>query len=59
VFGAPYSQFIDHILVSHSLLPMLASPGFEQLRLDTREATQYRLSDHCPVSVLLSTSDSL
>jgi endonuclease/exonuclease/phosphatase family metal-dependent hydrolase len=59
VFGAPYSEFIDHILVSHSLLPTLASPGFEQLRLDTHEATQYRLSDHCPVSVLLSAPDSL
>jgi endonuclease/exonuclease/phosphatase family metal-dependent hydrolase len=59
VFGAPYTQFIDHILVSHSLLPSLAAPGFEQLRLGNHEATHYRLSDHCPVSVLLSTPDSV
>jgi endonuclease/exonuclease/phosphatase family metal-dependent hydrolase len=59
VFGAPYTQFIDHILVSHTLMPRLQAPGFEQLRFDPAESTQYRLSDHCPVSVLLSTNPAL
>lgn len=59
VFGAPYTQFIDHILVSQSLVPRLQSPRFEQMRFEPLEATQYRLSDHCPVSVILSTTHSL
>jgi exonuclease III len=59
VFGAPYTEFIDHILVSQSLLPRLHSPAFGQLRFEPHEATQYRLSDHCPVSVNLSPSHSL
>jgi endonuclease/exonuclease/phosphatase family metal-dependent hydrolase len=59
VFGAPYTAFIDHILVSQTLLPRLNSPAFEQLRFEPHEATQYRLSDHCPVSVMLSTTHSL
>jgi endonuclease/exonuclease/phosphatase family metal-dependent hydrolase len=59
VFGAPYTEFIDHILISHPLLPRLHGPGFEQMRFESTEALSYRLSDHCPVSVLVSTTDAL
>jgi endonuclease/exonuclease/phosphatase family metal-dependent hydrolase len=59
VFGAPYSEFIDHILVSQPLLPRLHGHGFEQMRFEPGEASRYQLSDHCPVSVLISTPDSL
>lgn len=59
VFGAPYGAFIDHILVSQNLMPQLHSPAFRQMRFESREATQYRLPDHCPVSVILSLSNSL
>jgi endonuclease/exonuclease/phosphatase family metal-dependent hydrolase len=59
VFGAPYTEFIDHILVSRTLLSRLHSPAFEQMRFRAAESTQFRLSDHCPVSVLLSPTHTL
>jgi endonuclease/exonuclease/phosphatase family metal-dependent hydrolase len=59
VFGAPYGDFIDHILVAQSLLPRLHTEGFRQMRFQPGEATRYLLSDHCPVSVSLSLSHSL
>lgn len=59
VFGAPYGAFIDHILVSQVLMPRLHTPAFQQMRFEPREAMQYRLSDHCPVSVMLSLTNSL
>lgn len=59
VFGAPYREFIDHVLVSRTLLPRLHPEGFAQLRFDAAEATRYRLSDHCPVSVSLSLPGTL
>lgn len=58
-FGAPYSEFIDHILVSHDLAPRLADDAFGQLPFRTRDAARYRLSDHCPVRVSLKRTDSL
>jgi endonuclease/exonuclease/phosphatase family metal-dependent hydrolase len=54
VFGAPYGEFIDHILVGRTLLPQLHEDGFTQLRYRPDEASQFQLSDHCPVSVTLS-----
>lgn len=54
VFGAPYTDFIDHILVARPLLARLHPPGFQQLRFSAAEASRFRLPDHCPVSVSLS-----
>lgn len=59
VFGAPYGEFIDHILVGSSLAAQLHPDGFAQLRYQPDEAIQFQLSDHCPVSVKISLSDSL
>jgi endonuclease/exonuclease/phosphatase family metal-dependent hydrolase len=59
VFGAPYSEFIDHILVSRDLAPHLADDPFDQLPFRTRDAARYRLSDHCPLRVSLNQADSL
>lgn len=59
VIGAPYGEFIDHILVSQDLLPELTRNGFTQMRFDPQEASEYRLSDHCPVSVSLSLKSTL
>lgn len=57
--GAPYEKFIDHILVSTALVPQLSPEGFRQLRYRAGETLQYRLSDHCPVSVSISANPSL
>lgn len=54
VFGAPYEAFIDHILVGQALVPRLHEPAFRQLQFDPGEAMQFRLPDHCPVSVTFS-----
>jgi endonuclease/exonuclease/phosphatase family metal-dependent hydrolase len=59
VFGAPYREFIDHILLSRSLLPRLDAEGFRHWVFRPAEATSFRLSDHCPVSVGLSLFSSL
>jgi len=59
VFGAPYSEFIDHVLVSRNLLPRLARDAFHQLPFRTRDAARYRLSDHCPVGVSLNLAEVL
>jgi endonuclease/exonuclease/phosphatase family metal-dependent hydrolase len=59
VFGAPYGEFIDHILVGRALLPRLHGPGFQQLRYLPGEAAQFHLSDHCPVSVTVSLHPAL
>ncbi|HWL61194.1 MAG TPA: endonuclease/exonuclease/phosphatase family protein [Steroidobacteraceae bacterium] len=59
VFGAPYGEFIDHILVGSSLAAQVHADGFAQLRYQPEEAIQFQLSDHCPVSVKISLSDSL
>lgn len=55
VFGAPYQAFIDHILVDRSLIPHLHPEGFVQMRLPISKSTRFRLSDHCPIRVTLST----
>ena len=59
VFGAPYAEFIDHILIGASLAPQVSGDGFGQLRYSAEEAIQFRLSDHCPVSVKILLSGSL
>jgi endonuclease/exonuclease/phosphatase family metal-dependent hydrolase len=59
VFGAPYGEFIDHILVGTSLAAQLAEGGFSQLRYRPDEAIQFQLSDHCPVSVKIRLTGTL
>ncbi|MDQ2639770.1 MAG: endonuclease/exonuclease/phosphatase family protein [Pseudomonadota bacterium] len=59
VFGAPYGEFIDHILVGRSLAARMHPDGFAQLRYRPDEAIQFQLSDHCPVSVKISLSELL
>jgi endonuclease/exonuclease/phosphatase family metal-dependent hydrolase len=58
-FGAPYREFIDHILVSRKLINRLSVPPFKQLRYAARDVAHYQLSDHCPVSVSLNARPAL
>jgi exonuclease III len=53
-WGAPYREFIDHILVSHTLADSLPTRPFTQLRYDERDAARHQLSDHCPVGLSLN-----
>ncbi len=53
-WGAPYHEFIDHILVSRNLSSRLATPSFGQQTYRARDAARYLLSDHCPINVYLN-----
>jgi endonuclease/exonuclease/phosphatase family metal-dependent hydrolase len=53
-WGAPYRDFIDHILVSRELAAGLPGLPFEQLRYRPGESSRYLLSDHCPIGVSLN-----
>jgi endonuclease/exonuclease/phosphatase family metal-dependent hydrolase len=53
-WGAPYREFIDHILVSRKLSLRLANPSFGQQTYRARDAARYLLSDHCPIKVYLN-----
>jgi endonuclease/exonuclease/phosphatase family metal-dependent hydrolase len=57
--GAPYREFIDHILVSRTLVDRLSHQPFDQLRYTPTDAAHYHLSDHCPVSVSLNANSAL
>lgn len=59
VWGAPYRDFIDHILVSQTLAGTLASPPFDRFTYRAQDAVRYHLSDHCPVRVSLNVSMAL
>jgi hypothetical protein len=59
VWGAPYRDFIDHILVSHNLVPALEKTPFQQLRFRPADTVHYLLSDHCPLRVSLNVSSDL
>ncbi len=59
VFGAPYAEFIDHILIGTSLAAQVPPDGFGQFRYRAEEAMQFQLSDHCPVSVKILLSGTL
>jgi endonuclease/exonuclease/phosphatase family metal-dependent hydrolase len=58
-WGAPYREFIDHILVSRTLAGSLPQAPFQQLRYDVRDAARHQLSDHCPVGVSLNVPAAL
>jgi endonuclease/exonuclease/phosphatase family metal-dependent hydrolase len=59
VWGAPYRDFIDHILVSRNLAPLLEKTAFTQLRFRPADTVHYLLSDHCPVRVSLNVASDL
>jgi endonuclease/exonuclease/phosphatase family metal-dependent hydrolase len=58
-WGAPYREFIDHILVSRRLADSFTERPFHQLRYDERDAARHQLSDHCPVGVSLNVPTAL
>jgi endonuclease/exonuclease/phosphatase family metal-dependent hydrolase len=51
--GQGYSSFIDHILANQSASLRLVAGSFYRLPYNTQDATRYRLSDHCPLTVAL------
>jgi endonuclease/exonuclease/phosphatase family metal-dependent hydrolase len=53
--GQPFWQFIDHILLSPALAPRLVPRSFRKMGYESLDALRYRLSDHCPVSIRVST----
>jgi hypothetical protein len=53
-WGAPYRDFIDHILVSASLAGAIPDHAFIQLRFRQADAVRYLLPDHCPLGVSLN-----
>ncbi len=55
--GQPLSQFIDHMLVSRTLLYRLIRSSLRHPGYRSADAVRYRLSDHCPVSISLNVAD--
>ncbi|HTQ37339.1 MAG TPA: endonuclease/exonuclease/phosphatase family protein [Steroidobacteraceae bacterium] len=53
-WGAPYREFIDHILVSSNLLAWLPPTPYRQFRFRNADNARYLLSDHCPLMVSLN-----
>jgi predicted extracellular nuclease len=51
--GQPFSQYIDHILVSRALAPQIVRGSFRHHGYRSLDAFRYRLSDHCPISISL------
>ena len=58
-WGAPYRDFIDHILVGQRLAAWLPANAFSQLRFGRGDAARYLLSDHCPIGVSLNEAAAL
>lgn len=51
--GQPFWQAIDHILVSAAVAQWLRPDSFRKHGYRSADALNYRLSDHCPISVVL------
>lgn len=51
--GQPFWQPIDHILVTPQLADLLRRGSFRKHGYTSADALNYRLSDHCPVSINL------
>jgi endonuclease/exonuclease/phosphatase family metal-dependent hydrolase len=51
--GQPFSEYIDHILVSRALKAQIVRGSFRHHGFRSLDAFRYRLSDHCPISVSL------
>jgi len=58
-WGAPYREFIDHILISNALLSRLPSSPYRQQVFRSSDAAHYLLSDHCPLMVSLNAPTAL
>ncbi|MEO6078516.1 MAG: endonuclease/exonuclease/phosphatase family protein [Steroidobacteraceae bacterium] len=52
--GQPYSQFIDHMLISKALQARLQPASPRHFGFRSADVVRYRLSDHCPVSISLN-----
>jgi endonuclease/exonuclease/phosphatase family metal-dependent hydrolase len=53
-WGGKYPELIDHMLLSRDAAPWLKPGSFSQLEYEPADAPfQQRLSDHCPISVVL------
>ncbi len=53
-WGGEYPNFIDHIALSKNAAPWLVEGSFAQQLFDAADARhRRRLSDHCPISVVL------
>ncbi|MGF1763284.1 endonuclease/exonuclease/phosphatase family protein [Aliivibrio kagoshimensis] len=46
-----YKTFIDHILISKGLVKYVTGGSFKQTLFSGSDLAQYRLSDHCPLSI--------
>jgi len=51
--GQPFTQYIDHILVSRDLAAKIVRNSFRHHGYRSLDAFRYRLSDHCPISISL------
>jgi endonuclease/exonuclease/phosphatase family metal-dependent hydrolase len=52
--GGKYPQFIDHMIFSRRAGKLIGPGSFSQLVYTADEERDFALSDHCPVSVMLS-----
>jgi endonuclease/exonuclease/phosphatase family metal-dependent hydrolase len=51
--GQPYTQYIDHMLISQPLLQRVVAGSAGRMAFRSADAIRYRLSDHCPVRISL------
>lgn len=54
--GQPFSAFIDHILVSRALADRIVAGSLRKWGYEAADSVRYHLSDHCPVSISLTSS---
>lgn len=54
--GGRYPDYIDHILLGKQAVPWYAAESFAQVVFEERGTSSVRLSDHCPISIVLETS---
>jgi endonuclease/exonuclease/phosphatase family metal-dependent hydrolase len=56
--GQPFSAFIDHLLLSSNVVGRIVPGSGRHGGYSASDAVQYRLSDHCPVSISLGFSSN-
>ncbi|MGK7885376.1 MAG: endonuclease/exonuclease/phosphatase family protein [Crocosphaera sp.] len=49
-----YPEYIDHIVLDKQSTQWLKPDSFEQILFKKRDLDEYKLSDHCPISVVLN-----
>jgi endonuclease/exonuclease/phosphatase family metal-dependent hydrolase len=54
VAGQPFSAFIDHFLLSSALVAQVVPGSERRWGYEAADAAHYHLSDHCPVSISLT-----